>query len=287
MMHVDHRLEAREFLQSRRARLNPRDCGLKVVGTRRRVPGLRREEVAQLAGVSVDYYTRLEKGRLETASQAVLQALARALQLDHAERSHLFALARLARGEVVDRRCPTSRNVRPSLEWMLDAMTMCPAYVRNDRLDVLAANDLVRALYVPLFEDGDEVPNVARCCFLNPSTREFFSDWTSVAERTVALLRTEPGRHPEDRLTQELVDELHDDPVFRELWASHDVRLIPAATMVIDHPRVGHLELAIETLSVASDPGLTLVTYSARPGSSSAEGLRRLARSMQATRVGV
>jgi transcriptional regulator with XRE-family HTH domain len=287
MMAVDHRLEAREFLQSRRARLNPRDCGLNVVGTRRRVPGLRREEVAQLAGVSVDYYTRLEKGHLETASQAVLKALAKALQLDYAERSHLYALARLARGEVVERRCPTSRNIRPSIEWMLDAMTMCPAYIRNDRLDVLASNVLVRALYVPLFEDGDRVPNVARCCFLNANTREFFSDWTSVAEGTVALLRTEPGRHPEDKLTQELVDELHDDPVFRELWASHDVRLVPAATMVIDHPRVGHLELTIETLSVANDPGLTLVTYSALPGSSSAEGLQRLARSMHSTRVAI
>ena len=254
--------------------------GIETTGTRRRVPGLRREEVAQLAGVSVDYYTRLEKGRLETASPAVLDAIAHALQLDQAERSHLNSLARATRGDRADH---TSLEdpvaLRPSLKWMLCAMRLSPAYVRNGRLDVLASNDLGRALYAPMFDRTSESPNLARFCFLNPVAQTFFPEWPEVAEETVALLRAELGRHPSDAATNELVrDLLGGSEVFCTLWAAHDVRRILAEAKRFTHPTIGTLSLALEALEVAANPGLTMVAYAAEPGSASEQRLLLLSK---------
>ena len=276
--HVDSQTDAREFLQSRRARLSPEESGFEFTGTRRRVPGLRREEVAQLAGVSVDYYTRLEKGRLETASPAVLDAIARALRLDQAERSHLMALARAARGDQADDTSPgRDLTVRPSLDWMLGAMSRCPAYIRNGRLDLLASNALGRALYEPMFDSAARSKNLAAFCFLDHRAKVFFPEWPDVAKETVALLRAELGRHPSDDAMSELVRHLFDGcEVFRSLWASHDVRQVLAETKCFEHPIVGPLTLALEALDVVADPGLTMVAYAAEPGSRSEEGLSHL-----------
>lgn len=275
---VETRTEAREFLKSRRAKLSPQGSGLASVGARRRVPGLRREEVAALAGVSVDYYTRLEKGRLETASPAVLDAIARALQLDAAERSHLHSLARAARGELPDDVAGSKdAAVRDQLRWLLDAMGACPAYVRNGRLDVLAANQAARALYQPMFEGMGEHANLALFCFVGVGAKELFPAWPEVAEETVALLRAEVGRHPSDRATADLVDALLEGSIaFRTLWAAHDVRRVLAENKEFAHPVVGSLTLALEALEISADPGLTMVAYAAEPGSSSEEALVRL-----------
>jgi hypothetical protein len=245
------------------------------VGSRRRVPGLRREEVAQLAGVSVDYYARLEKGHLETASPAVLEAIARALRFDEAERSHLHALARATRGEEPHQApCEKDVVVRPGPTWMLDAMTQCPAYIRNGRLDVLASNAMARALYEPMFDSADDPPNLALFCFLDDRALEFFPEWPDVAQGMMALLRTALGRNSSDEALNELVDRLasHSE-AFRTLWASHNVRQAPAETARIRHPAVGTLSLALEALNLTADPGLTMVTYAAEPGSASADRL--------------
>ncbi len=245
---------------------------------RRRVPGLRREEVAQLAAVSVDYYTRLEKGHLETASPTVLDAIARSLQLDAAERAHLFALARLARGEESGNTLGrVDAVVRRSLGWMLDGMGLCPAYCRDRRLDVLAWNARGRALYEPMFDVAGRTPNLALFCFLDERAQVFYPQWPDVAEGTVALLRAEFGRNSADRVLNEHLDRLltHSEP-FRTLWASHDVRLAPAETALIQHPVVGELTLAVEAMHLAANPELTMVVYAAEPASASADGLSRL-----------
>jgi transcriptional regulator with XRE-family HTH domain len=276
---VDCRTEARDFLQSRRARISPEATGLGPLGSRRRVPGLRREEVARLAGVSVDYYARLEKGHLETASQSVLAGIATALRLDRAERSHLYALARAARGETSSK--PQSSHdisAHPSLQWMLDAMTSCPAYIRNGRLDVLASNAMGRSLYEPLFDGAVATPNLAAFCFLDPRAVELFPDWREVAEGTVALLRAQVGREPFDTALDGLIGCLTDDSEeFRRLWTAHEVREVVAETKRINHAVVGMLSLAVQPLEPAVGTGLTLVAYAAEPGSESADRLLRLA----------
>jgi hypothetical protein len=274
---VDSRTEAREFLQSRRARLSPDGSSQLMTSNRRRVPGLRREEVAQLAGVSIDYYTRLEKGRLETASPAVLSAIARALQLDDDERSHLFSLAQAIRGELRGQTgCMV--DVRPSIMWMLDSMTLCPAYVRNGRLDVLAANSLGRALYSPMFDSPTEDLNLARFCFLDPAAQTLFPEWPVVARGTVALLRADIGRDPSDPAIGELVDALLESSVdFRSLWASHDVSRTVGEIKIFEHPVVGTMTLALEVMELPADPGLTLIGYAAERGSASEARLLELA----------
>jgi PAS domain-containing protein len=231
-----------------------------------------------LAGVSVDYYTRLEKGRLETASSAVLDAIARALQLDPAERSHLHALARAARGEPAGE-ILTLRvvDVREQLQWLLASMGSCPAYVRNGRLDVLAHNDMARALYGSMFDDLGDSPNLAVFCFLDDRAPELFPDWPEVARETVALLRAELGRHPADPATRDLVDRLLDgSSVFRTLWTRHDVRWVLAESKRFQHAEVGPMTLSLEALEISADPGLVMVAYAAEPGSASARALARL-----------
>ena len=276
---VDNRSEVREFLTTRRAKITPDKAGVPLYGQRRRVPGLRREEVAQLAGLSTDYYTRLEKGNLRGASDSVLDAIARALQLDDAERAHLSDLSRAARaGAREPRRRAQPQRVRPSLQHLLDAMTTAAAFVRNGRLDILAINPLGRAFYAPLY-DGEAHPvNLARYCFLDPSAQDFYPDWQGAADTTVAILRTEAGRDPYNKALTDLVGELATrSDAFRTRWATHDVRLHHTGTKRFCHPVVGELTVGFNATELPADPGLTLTVYTAEPGSSSAEKLALLA----------
>jgi transcriptional regulator with XRE-family HTH domain len=273
---MDTRSEIREFLTYRRAKLKAADVGLPDYGPRR-VPGLRREEVAVLAGVSVPYYTRLERGDLAGASDSVLEALARALQLDDAERAHLFDLARAAQPiGPPPRRRPAKHRIRPSVQQLMDAMTGAAAHIGNDRLDILGANALGRALFVEMF-DGQERPNAARFVFLDPRARDFYLDWDRVARDVVAILRSAAGRNPYDRDLTDLVGELSTrSEDFRQHWARHDVRLHISGVKRYHHPQVGDLELNYERLDVAFDTGLTIFAYTADPGTRSAEALSLL-----------
>jgi transcriptional regulator with XRE-family HTH domain len=275
---VDTRSEIREFLTSRRARITPEQSGLTWYGDNRRVPGLRREEVALLAGVSVDYYTRLERGNLTGVSETVLDALARALRLDEAERAHLFDLARSSQPGTRGRRRSTKQNVRPSVQWMLDSMTGSAAIAENGRLDALATNQLGRALYSHLFDGSGRPVNFARFVFLDPRAKEFFADWGRAAKDVAALLRLEAGRNPFDRALSDLVGELSTrSEEFRGHWATHNVRLHTKGEKRFNHPMVGELELSYNRIELAADPGLMIVAYTAEPGSRSQESLRLLA----------
>ncbi|GAA0911786.1 helix-turn-helix transcriptional regulator [Virgisporangium aurantiacum] len=278
---MNSRSEVRDFLTTRRARLSPERAGLPAYGGgHRRVAGLRREEVALLAGVSVDYYTRLERGNLAGVSDSVLEALARALQLDEAERVHLFDLARAANTSATTarRRRRPGPTLRPGVHLLLDAMTMAPAYVRNGRLDVLGANALGRAVFAPLFDTAAPVPNMARFLFLDPAAQTFYVGWETVAADSVALLRAEAGRDPYDRALTDLIGELSTrSEVFRTWWAAHDVRLHRSGVKRLQHPVVGELTLAYESLELVTDPGLRLNAYTAEPGSPAREALDLLA----------
>jgi transcriptional regulator with XRE-family HTH domain len=276
---VNNRTDVREFLASRRARITPQDAGL-WPGGNRRVPGLRREEVAVLAGVSIDYYTRLERGNLTGVSDSVLEALARALQLDEAERTYLFDLARAANKtrNANQRRTTQPPRVRPGIQQLLDAMSDAPAFVRNAHLDIVAANRLGRALYSPLYTDPATPTNLARFTFLDPSAPDLFTDWDDVASTTVALLRTEAGRNPHNTSLSNLVGELSTrSDEFRTRWAAHNVVLHDHGHKRFHHPVVGDLHLAFEAMPLPADTGLTLTAYSAEPGSPSHDALALLA----------
>jgi transcriptional regulator with XRE-family HTH domain len=262
------------FLQSRRARIQPEDVGLPPYG-RRRVPGLRREEVAQLAGVSVDYYIRLEQGRGRNVSNEVLDAVARVLRLDPAEHEHLRDLARPGRAGRTASRAPAASRVRPGVRLMLDAMRDVPAFVLGRRMDVLAWNDLCGALQD--FRAGT-VPNMVRAVFRSPGARTLYPDWAAVAAETVAYLRLDAGRHPDDPQLAALVGELsvHSED-FRRLWADHLVKEKTHGVKRISHPVAGELELAYETMALPGDPDQTVVVYTAPAGSPSAERLALLA----------
>ena len=274
---MDDRKEIRDFLVSRRGRITPEQAGLRVYGGTRRVPGLRREEVAMLAGVSVDYYTRLERGNLGGVSETVLDALARALELDDAERAYLFDLARAASASPRPRR-RLSQRVRPSVQRILDAMTGTPALLRNGRFDLLAGNVMGHALYAQAFENAVRTPNTARFLFLDPRSRGFFVDWDRSAEDAVAILRSEAGRYPHEPALSDLVGELSTrSEMFRKLWAAHDVRYHRTGVKRLHHPVVGTLELSYEALELPADDGLTMLVYTAEAGSRSAEGLGLLA----------
>lgn len=277
MVVVDNRDEVRQFLASRRARLTPQQAGLPPFGGSRRVPGLRRAEVALLAGVSPDYYTRLERGNLSGVSDSVLEAIARALQLDEAERAHLHDLARAASANPRTRRRPTPQ-VRPAVARLLDAMTDAPAFIRNGRLDILAINPLGKALYAPAFDTPGRPVNLARFCFLDPAATDFYPHWDDSANTTVALLRTEAGRDPYDKALSDLVGELATRSAqFRTLWAAHNVRLHHTGIKHFRHPVVGELSLGFEAMPLPADPGLTMTAYSAEPATPSQDGLRLLA----------
>lgn len=281
--HTDHRTEIRDFLAGRRAKITPEQAGLPT-STRHRVPGLRREEVAVLAGVSTEWYTRLEKGRISGVSEDVLAAVSQALQLDDDERTYLFDLARAARPA---RRTPSRRKdveVPPRVQWLLDSMTMSAAFVRNGRLDIVATNPLARALHAPMFggvtTDKRGRANFARYHFLDTGSQDFFVDWDAGAAATVALLRAEAGREPHDRVLRELIGELSTlSPGFRTLWATHDVRIRHDGIKQLQHPEVGLLELTYQSLDlpVSHRAVHDLSLYTSEPGSTSEERLRILA----------
>lgn len=278
---MDNHQEVRQFLTTRRARITPDQVGLVTTGARR-VPGLRRSEVATLAGLSVEYYARLERGQIAGASSGVLEALARALQLDETERAHLFDLARAADGVPSSgrarRRSPTKAASRHSLQWALEAITDAVAFVRDPHQNLLATNTLGRAFYSPVIGDGGRTPNLARFQFLDPASRDFYPDWDLFAQMCVGIMRAEAGRDPHDRGLQDLVGELSTrSETFRRLWAAHDVRTHGAGTKRFHHPLVGELTLVYEELAITAEPGLALLIYTAEPGSPSAERLRILA----------
>src|SRR3954447_25577214 len=272
---VDRRGEIREFLVSRRAKIKPEETGLRIIDARpRRVPGLRREEVAQLAGVSTDYYTQLERGDLEGASDSVLNAIARALRLDDAERLHLYDLARPDTAALV----PTSPGViRPSVQRVLDAFTEGMALVRNRRWDYLAANALGRAVYEEIFDGRTGPPNHVRYVFLDERARDFFVDWPAVARDTARLLRSEAGRDLHDTGPADLIAELTETSAeFREVWQQHDVRLPAAGRHLFHHPRAGALEPVSAPAPRGADPGLTLLLATSEPGSPTERALAEL-----------
>ena len=278
---MDNRAEVREFLMTRRARLTPEAAGIPA-GTGRRVAGLRRSEVAMLAGVSVEYYAKLERGTIAGASASVLDALSRALQLNDAEHSHLLDLARTADGVPSSgrarRRAVKAGPPRASLQWALEAMTDAVAVVRDQRQDIVAFNDLARAFYAPLIGDGGRTPNLARFQFVDPASHEFYPDWELFAEMCVAVIRAEAGRDPHGKGIQDLVGELSTrSELFRTLWAAHDVRTHGTGTKRFNHPLVGELTLVFEELAITAEPGRVLLIYTAEPGSPSAERLRLLA----------
>jgi transcriptional regulator with XRE-family HTH domain len=277
---VDHRDEVREFLTSRRAKLTPEQAGLPA-GLNRRVPGLRRAEVAVLANVSAEYYARLERGAIAGASEAVLDALARALQLDEAERAYLFDLAKAAgrTPPARPRRRTTARwTPRQTLTQFLDVID-APAVVRNGRLDLLAANRLGEAFYADLYASAGQVPNLARFCYLDTEhSQRFYADWGAAADINVAILRTEAGRDPHDKGLQDLIGELSTrSEEFRARWAARNVRIHGTGRKHVHHPVVGELDLVYEDLELTAEPGLSLLVYTAEPASPSHERLRLLA----------
>ncbi|MDF2443830.1 MAG: hypothetical protein JWR01_2033 [Subtercola sp.] len=277
--------EVREFLTTRRANVTPAQVELPS-GPNRRVPGLRRTEVATLAGVSVEYYSRLERGSLAGASDGVLHAVALALLLSEDERAHLFDLAKAANASPIPskRRSTRAQNVRPSLQFILDAITGGPAFVRNGRLDILASNALGRAVYADLYESAAATPlgkpmNLARYCFLDPDRADrFYPDWGVAADQTVAILRTEAGRDPYDKDMQDLIGELSTrSDAFRARWGTHDVRRHVSGMKHFIHPLVGPLDMIFEGTDLVADPGLNLMIYTAEPGTPTAEALNLLA----------
>jgi transcriptional regulator with XRE-family HTH domain len=278
---MDDRADAAQFLASRRGKVTPEQAGISVSGVRR-VPGLRRSEVATIAGVSPEYYAKLERGALAGVSASVLDAVARALQLDDAEREHLFHLAHAADGTAAamrPRRRPSKQWApRPALQWVLASITV-PAIIRNGRMDLLAVNHLGRAMHASLYEAyPGENPNFARYTFLNEDSRRFYPNWDAAAGVAVSILRTEAGRDPHDKALHDLVGELSTRSTdFRRLWSRQDVRLHGAGTKHFHHTVVGDLELAYESVDMISDPGLSLTIYAAEPGSSTAHALELLA----------
>ncbi|MFM9615452.1 transcriptional regulator [Streptomyces sp. V2] len=274
---LDRRAELSEFLRTRRARLKPEDVGLSGYGRQRRVPGLRREELAQLAGVSVAYYTRLEQGNGRNVSAEILDSIARTLRLTEAEHAHLMHLAKPKQHK---KKSGGGRpqQVRVPLHHLLTAMDGVPAYIIGRRSEILAWNRLAAAL----FGDWSELPaaerNWARLTFLRPDYRDLFIPWEEKASDIVATLRWEAGCYPDDPRLSALVGELSvKSEEFRRLWAAHDVKQKKNGVKHLNHPLVGELTLSFEGFTLGADPEQTLVTYHAEPDSPSAEGLRLLA----------
>jgi len=265
-----------EFLASRRAKVTPEQVGLPSYGSRR-VPGLRREEVASLAGLSADYYRRLERGQAGGVSDIVLDALARALRLDDAERAHLFDLAHAANPVAVRRARPAKTRIRPVIQGLLDQVQV-PAIVANGHGDLVAGNGLGLALFAPVFQSSQQPPNSARFTFLDPAARDFYPDWEHLASELVATLRTEAGANPHDRNLHDVIGELCTrSDEFRVRWATHNVRFHRTGRKRIRHPIVGEMELSYETFTIDADDGLTLALYAAAPDSPSQQTLGLLA----------
>ncbi|MET8983499.1 helix-turn-helix transcriptional regulator [Streptomyces sp. NPDC004539] len=274
---LDRRAELSEFLRTRRARLQPEDVGLSGFGRHRRVPGLRREELAQLAGVSVAYYTRLEQGNGRNVSTEILDSVARALRLTDSEHAHLMHLAGPKQHKKKSG-AGRQKPVRSTLRQLLDSMDGVPAYIIGRRSEILTWNRMASAL----FGDWSQLPpaerNFARLVFLHPEFRDLYLEWDQKAGDVVATLRWEAGCHPDDPRLSALVGELSvKSEEFRRLWAIHDVKEKSFGVKRLLHPLVGELTLSYEGFKSAADPEQTLVMYSAEPGSTSAEGLRLLA----------
>ncbi|MGW1736825.1 helix-turn-helix transcriptional regulator [Streptomyces sp. NPDC001999] len=275
---MDHSTEIREFLRTRRARITPEEAGLTPHPGARRVPGLRREEVAQLAGISVDYYVRLERGRTQGVSRTVLDAVARALRLDDAERSHLFDLAQPTDARPRRKRPLSPQRVHPNLYQALDAIGT-PAMVQGRRTDVLATNRLAAALYTDFQARPHAERNFLRYLFLDEDARTLYGDhWDKAAAETVASLHLYAGSHHDDPQLSELIGELSlHDKDFRSMWADHDVRAHATGTKHLHHPLVGDLTLDYVTLDVVGAPDQSLIILTPEPASSSAEALSILA----------
>ncbi|WP_328506225.1 helix-turn-helix transcriptional regulator [Streptomyces sp. NBC_00104] len=273
---LDRRAELSEFLRTRRARLKPEDVGLPAFGRHRRVPGLRREELAQLAGVSVAYYTRLEQGNGRNVSAEVLDAIARALRLNDAEHAHLTHLAKPKAHK--KKRSARPQQVRGALRQLIDTLDGIPAYVTGRRSDILIWNRMASAV----FGDWSALPaqerNWARMVFLRPDYRDLYVDWDQKAADMVSYLRMDAGCHPDDPQLSALVGELSvKSEEFRRLWATHDVKEKSHGLKRMCHPLVGDLTLSFETFSLPDDHEQNLITYHAEPGSPSADALRLLA----------
>ncbi|BEL03285.1 helix-turn-helix transcriptional regulator [Actinoplanes sichuanensis] len=277
---MDNRSEVRAFLTSRRAKLSPERAGIPAYGSRR-VAGLRRGEVAALAGVSVEYYIRLERGNLTGVSDSVLDAVSRALQLDETETTHLRHLARAAGPQPAR---PRNRRaggpeIRPAVRRLLDAMTGMPAILRDFRFDIVAANPLGRALYAPMFAGSPTTPvNTMRFTFLDPQAQGFYPEWAQMARSAVGALHIAAAQHPADQQLMNLIGELSmRSDSFRTWWASQDVFVHRHGVKRFRHPGVGELELTYEGLELSGERDLTIVTYSAEPGTPSGDGLHLLA----------
>ncbi len=277
---MNNESEVREFLRTRRARINPAQAGLPTGTGHRRVPGLRREEVALLAGISVDYYARMERGNLTGVSDEVIAALARALQLDDAETQHLQDLTRAAQPVPAATRRPqraTDRTVRPTLQRFLDAITGTPTWVRNRRMDYIAGNALARELLSPLLTDPSNEANNARFVFLNPAARTYYPDWERGADDIVATLRTYATQNPLDKGLTDLIGELVTrSDAFRHRWSAHNVRFHRTGIKRIHHPDVGDLEFAYEAMELPDTPGWTMFGFTTEPGSPTEERVKLL-----------
>ncbi|MGV2900423.1 helix-turn-helix transcriptional regulator [Microbacterium sp. AGC62] len=270
-----------DFLTTRRARLTPEEVGLPDFGGRRRVPGLRREEVALVAGMSPEYYKRLERGQAKGVSDAVIDGVSRALRLDEAEHAHLHDLIRAANAGARPRqseRPARAVQVSAATRQTIDAMSTVPVYVQNGRLDAVATNALGRALFSEMLDGAPAPANAARFIFLESRAQTFYRDWDAQTRQIVAVLRTEAGRSPYDRRLSDLVGELSTrSDLFRKLWGAHDVREHRAGLKTIHHPVVGDLDLTYQAMDLASDRGLQMIVFSAEPGSASRERLQLLA----------
>lgn len=277
---VDPRTDIRNFLRSRRARLQPDQLGLRTYGDRRRVAGLRREEVAALAGISVDYYARLERGDIAGASESVLDGLARALRLDEAEHQHLLDLVRNAGPSPARRRARprvAPPTLTPAVVSILNGLGTVPAYVATTRMDVVAANELCRALFGGVLDEERLPVNLARFTFLDPRAREFYKDWDAIADATAASLRLEVGRNPRDRATSDLIGELSTrSDEFADRWARQNVLRHRSARKVLHSSVVGDIELTGTGLELPGED-LVIVAYTADPGSAAEDKLRLLA----------
>src|SRR3954465_10130089 len=273
---VDPANDIAEFLTTRRAKITPEQAGLPSYG-KRRVSGLRREEVASPAGMSVEYYKRLERGNVSGVSELVLEGLAGALQLDDAERAHLFDLARAASPVARKRSRPAKKRIRPVVQRLLDQIEAA-AIVSTGYGDYLAANALGRALYAPVFDSPEKPANSARFTFLDPAATAFYPEWDRLATELVASLRSQAGRNQYDRNLQDLIGELSTRcDEFRARWAAHNVRFHRTGTKRLQHPVVGELELSYETLTLDAGGGLRLALYTTEVGSASQQALDLLA----------
>lgn len=274
---MDLRKDVNEFLTTRRARITPEAAGLPIYSDSRRVPGLRREEVAMLAGVSVDYYTRIERGQLKGVSESVISGLARVLNLDEAERKYLNNLVAQANEGIRPVAKPRATSVRPSVLRLLETIQDVPAYVRNSRLEIVAANAMAKRFFSQTFDSQGARPNIAKFVYLDSRAQDFYVDWEKIATDTVGVLRAQASKDPYDRQLTDLIGELCTrSEFFAKRWAAHAVFEHKMGTKRFNHPEVGQVELFYEGFDMPQDPGLGMVTYFAAAGTTADNALKFL-----------